>query len=273
MAWAEKGTYGRMRRSLLLASLLRKEWEVSFAVKPVGKTLSFLIDLGFDYSVWDGNLPEAELYVIDRPRWEEEPPESSFCMDMEGGLGMRTLPPVEGGKFQVLSPRFRHFHALEKEIRPKGKKVLVALSTRASFQEVEEAVSAVEEEGFFPVLAPHFELPRPPLAFLRKRHPKLKIMGPVQDLARAMWKADMALISGFLKPFEAAAVGTPAVYWEEDEVSLSFQAQGLGHIYRPGILRSLYENPSKREELSKAGKEAVDALGLYRTAQLIRSLL
>ncbi len=262
-----------MRRSLLLATVLRKEAKVSFAVKPVGKTLSFLIDLGFDYSLWDGSFPEADLYIVDRPRWEGELPQNAFCMDTQGDLGIKTLPPKEGGRFQILSPRFRHFHNLEKEIRVKGKKVLVALSTKASFQEVEKAISAVEEEGLFPVLAPHFELPRPWLSSLRKAHPRLKILGPVQDLARAMWKVDLALISGFLKPFEAAAVGTPAVYWKEDEVSLSFQAQGLGYIYRPGILKSLYGDPSRREDLSRAGKEAVDGLGLYRTAQLIRSLL
>ncbi len=262
-----------MRRSLLLASLLRREAEVSFAVRPRGKTLAFLIDGGFPHFLLDEGLPSADLYLVDLPRWEGELPGESLFVDVEGREGIKTLPPEEGGKFQVLFPRFRHFHLLEKEIREKGKKVLVALSTRCGPEEVEAAVERVLEEDLFPVLAPHFELSRPWLASLRKKHPRVRLVGPVQDLARVMWKADMALISGFLKPFEAASVGTPAVYWKEDRVSRSFENQGVGKIYRPGILRELYQRVGERREVSRRARGLVDALGLYRTYEFIRGLL
>ncbi len=270
VTWAEAGTYGRMRRSLLLASLLRRDFDVGFAVRCRGKTLSYLIDSGFEYHLLENTLPRADLYVVDLPRWNGEIPAKAIFLDTQGKDGIKTLPLPEGGKFQVLAPRFRHFHLLEKKTRPKGKKVLVSLSTRASVEEVEKAIESVLDEGLFPVLAPHPETPKPWLSYARGKWPKLSVLGPVNDLARAMWKADMVLISGFLKPYEAASVGTPAVYWEEDRVSREFETHGAGRLYQPGVLKNLYSNPEEREEISRRARTLIDALGLYRVALRIR---
>ena len=270
ITWAQEGTYGRMLRSLLLASALRREAEVGFAVKCRGKTLAYLIDSGFPYFFLEDGIPGADLYIVDLPSWEGSLPGKAIFFDTEGKNGIKTLPLPEGGKFQVLSPRYRHFHLLEKEIRPKGKKVLVSLSTRADTEEVERAIRAVLDEGLFPILAPHPQTPKPWLSSLRRKYEKLKLLGPVNDLSRAMWKADMVLISGFIKPFEAASVGAPAVYWEEEPASREFQAQGAGKIYTPGILTRLYESPEEREEISRMAKSLVDGLGFYRVLQRIK---
>lgn len=273
ITWGGKGKYGRLRRSLLIASALKREAEIHFLTLCEGKTTAFLIDAGFKYTFLEGKLPEANLYIFDVDSPPVPVPDRSLLVDPNSGEGVKMLPLRGRGKFQVLYPRYRHFHLLEKEYRKKGKKVLVALSSMADYEEVVNAIYAVEREGLFPVFAPHFEFPRPLLSKLRLRFRKLKIIGPVQDLARAFWEADIALISGRLKPYEAASIGVPAVYWEKDKITTEFQAEGAGEFYREGVLTELYYSRDKREEMGRVGKSLVDGLGLKRMLELVRSEL
>lgn len=273
ITWGGKGKYGRLKRSLLMASALKRDADIHFLTLCEGKTTAFLIDAGFTYTFFDGKFPEANLYIFDVDSLPVPAPDKSLLVDPDNGEGIRMTPLRERGKFQVLYPRYRHFHLLEKEYRKKGKKVLVALSSTADYEEVTNAIYAVEREGLFPVFAPHFEFPRPLLSKLRARFRKLKIIGPVQDLARAFWEVDIALISGRLKPYEAASIGVPAVYWKKDKITWEFQAEGAGEFYKEGVLTELYHSKQKREEMGKAGKTLVDGLGLNRMLELVRSEL
>ncbi len=270
ISWGGRGNYGRLKRALLLASSLRRTYQVSFLTLCRGKTTAFLIDSGFPFSFFEGKYPAAELFVFDVSERPENCPEDSIFIDLEGEEGIKMLPLRENGKNQIIYPRFRHFHLLEKKYRNKGKKVLVAPSSLSNMEEVEEAIERVEQEGLFPIFAPHFEFPKNLLSELRKRHRRLRVLGTVNDLARAFWEADMALISGRVRPYEAATVGTPAVYLREDPISREFVNEGAGLMYKEGMLKDLYFDPYRRETMGKRGKELVDGLGLKRALGIIR---
>ena len=273
ITWGGKGNYGRLKRSILLASTLRNEAEILFLTRCEGKTTSFIIDAGFPYIFFEDKLPEAELFIFDTEEIPGKIPENSLIIDGEGSNAIKMVPIKENGRFQILYPRYRHFHLLEKEYRKKGKKVLVALSSKHSFDEIVQAIEAVENEGLFPVFAPHYEFPKPYLSKLRERFKKIKIIGPVIDLARAFWETDIALISGRLKPFEAACLGTPSIYWETSEITEEFVREGAGVPYREGILTEFYHHPEKRREMGSRGKELVDGLGLKRILEIVRGML
>ncbi len=292
VAWGGKGRYRHIVRSLLVASQLRRQAEIHFLTRCEGRTVCMIMDKGFPFSFSANSVPEADLVYIDCEECQtEELPEGErlfFTDSAAKGTDptIATLPleadgPMEGAKLQVLSPRFRHFHLFfhRRKFKKKGKHVLLALSSNEEEEFLEMLVYTLLEAGFSLRLVPHFELSHYYLKKLRKTFPKLQIVGRVNDLAREFFKCDLAVISGKLKPFEAAATGSPVLFLNDDEITRNFQRLGYGKIVEKDPfavvdeVRDLSLDKERREREAKRGLELVDGLGLYRVVNIIRERL
>ena len=186
-----------------------------------------------------------------------------------------------GAKIQVLSPRFRHFHLFfhRRKFKKKGKHILLALSSQEDLNYISELIEALLSAGFSLRFAPHFEISNYHLKKLRKDFPALKVVGKVNDLARAFFKCDLAVISGVMKPFEAAATGTPFLIIGQKESCKEFERKKAAVLTDKEInnvvdmAKEVAGNMERRKSMAEAGMKLVDGLGLYRVAEVIRRKL
>ncbi|MCD6460964.1 hypothetical protein J7L67_09915 [bacterium] len=103
------------------------------------------------------------------------------------------------------------------------------------------------------------------------------------DMPKLLYESDIALISGGITLYEAAAVGTPAVVIPQVEhqykIGKRFESMGsavcpvdannldAGKIIK--TLNNLIENHNLRRKMSSKGKNIVDAQGVYRIGNVI----
>ncbi len=294
IAWGGRGKYRHVLRALTLASILRKEAEIRFVIKCEGRTPCMVIDKGFPFSFLEEGIPEGELYYIDAiPEEVPELPEEGkkiFFFEKSNppykGIKFNPFPldsrdPYRGAKVQVLSPRFRHFHLFfhRRKFKKKGKHLLLALSSQDSLDFIGNLIEGLYSAGFSLRFVPHFEISNYHLKKLRKTFPAMKIVRRVNDLARAFFKCDLAVLSGKLKPFEAAATGTPFILIGEDDDYKEFEKRNIAVLAKKEVeevvevAREIAYNLEKRKLMAESGVNLVDGLGLYRVARVIRSEL
>ena len=119
---------------------------------------------------------------------------------------------------------------------------------------------------------------------LKRLYPSLKISGTPESYARSFFEADLVVIDPEFSATRAAAAGTPAIYIPQNEAgdtfATYFEERGAGLTFRrwkkedySEILELLkFFSPEKREDIGNSGKKLADGKGVYRIAEILRSL-
>jgi spore coat polysaccharide biosynthesis predicted glycosyltransferase SpsG len=154
--------------------------------------------------------------------------------------------------------------------------IFVSLGGSVQYRQLRKVVDLLSRYRYNIKAAPGFYLKKSGRKILKRLYPGLRFVGKTESLARAFFEADVAFITAGMAAAEAAAVGTPCLYFHGNErqkyIAKSFEKQGVGleisHIddFSEGniikILNSL--TLEKRMEMGNKGKTFVDGSGARR---------
>lgn len=314
---ASTGTgFGHLKRSAYLASLLRCHTDVMFCVGNDKAVTRFLEER--DFSICNSkrlqhleNQPIKSI-VFDLPIFNSDDIQliqhARSCgrltvqvtdlglVQQEVDYTIDSSPqqlfpydPVKrdlllnGPDYAILHHRFRHFNKIKRKYRQSIKKVFLCLGGAPEYRQLRSAVDRLSRQAVDIKIAPGFTLKKSALKTLRRIYPRVHFVGKSECLARPFFEADVALVSPGVAAYEAAAVGTPAlyVYYHDEQkfVAETFEKLGAGleickiddliHVDIAGKLNSL--SLEKRVVMGSRGKAMVDARGVYRVIDFFKS--
>ena len=298
--------FGRLIRSACLASLLKSRVEILFCLDAASDKAAFryLQEKNFPCCTLKGllrrgSLPvNAVIFDLDKftgedIRWIErlntgdkktETIQMASLVNPEANredIGdNKELPGGPG--YAVLHTKFRHFNKVKRKYRKKIKKVFVCLGGATSYNRMRKAVDLLSRLQLDIKIAPGFYLKSSNLKTLRRIYPGIRFVGKTESLARSFFEADAALITPGNAAYEAAAVGTPALYCPDSEkqkpIAETFEKQGAG-LTLSSIDRLVFETLAekinaltleKRIHMGNAGKRLVDGKGIYRVIEFLQ---
>jgi spore coat polysaccharide biosynthesis predicted glycosyltransferase SpsG len=183
---------------------------------------------------------------------------------------------LDGPDYAILHHKFRHFHKLKRKYREKIKKVLVCLGGAVEYRKLREMIDLLSRQRWEIKIAPGFYLKKSGQKTLKRIYPGIHFVGKTESLARPFFEADVALISPGVAAYEAAAVGTPALYFynrhEQKFIANSLEKKEIGleisniddliQVNLPGKMNAL--TLEKRIDMGSKAKQLVDARGVYR---------
>lgn len=191
---------------------------------------------------------------------------------------------LDGPDYMILHTRFRHFNKIKRKYRRDIKNVFICFGGGVQYRQLRRAVDLLSRHRYNIKIAPGFYLKKNSMKTLRRIYPGIRFVGETDTLARSFYEADIALISPGVAAFEAAAVGTPAVYVyyhkEQQHIAQSFENEGAGleiskiddidrvDVDLIGKLKAL--TLDKRIEMGAKGKQLVDAGGVFRIIEFFR---
>jgi len=192
-----------------------------------------------------------------------------------------TRDVLKGPDYAILHTKFRHFHKIQRKYRKSIKKVFVCLGGTVQYRYLRQLIDIFSRHHLDIKIAPGFYLKKSALKTLRRLYPGIRFTGKTDNLARSFFEADIALITTGIAAFEAAATGTPALYFyyhdEQKFIAQSLKKKGLGleisniddllHVNVIEIMNEL--TLEKRIDMGKQGKLLVDARGVYRIIDFI----
>jgi spore coat polysaccharide biosynthesis predicted glycosyltransferase SpsG len=306
--------FGHLKRSTYLASLLKNKTEILFCVNNDKVVARFLEDRRTPFCLLKelNNLEhkkpgEIKSIVFDL---REFSPVDIELLNRAKKLGIRTVQvtdlglskqPVDytidssltplfpyaplsendnhfllGPAYTILHHKFRHFNKVKRKYRQKAKNIFVSLGGAVQYHHLKELIDLLNRHQFNIKTASGFYLKKAARKTLKRLYPRLKLVGKVESLARPLFEADVAIVTAGVAAAEAAAVGTPALYFhyhtEQQAIAQSFQQQGAGlsisgidDISKSGlieVIRSL--TLEKRVEMGSKAKQLVDGLGATR---------
>jgi len=152
------------------------------------------------------------------------------------------------------------------------------------YRSLRSVVHMLTSHGFRLKIAPGFTFKSSVPKILKRIYPSIRFVGQPESLARSFFEADLAMVTPGTRAFEAAAVGTPALYLpldkKQDAPAKSFEEKGLG--LNLSQMASMTESlllekiasltQEKRIAMGSTGKELVDGLGANRVISLLSSL-
>lgn len=179
-----------------------------------------------------------------------------------------------GPEYMILHTKFRHFHRLKKPLSQTVKNLFLCPGGYLSYRKLSKWVEGLVNHGYRLKIFPGTGLKKSHRKILKRKFPVLKFVGRVESRARPFYEADLALVPPDRSAYEAAACGTPALYFctgpAHEFQAEGFQKRGCG-LRIPSddvtpecldLIKSL--NLSRREEMARKGKETVDGRGVYR---------
>ena len=183
---------------------------------------------------------------------------------------------LDGQDYAILHHQFRHFHKIKRKYRKKIKKVFVCFGGAVEYRKLRIMIDLLSRQPWEIKIAPGFYLKRSAQKTLRRIYPRIHFVGKTGSLARPFFEADVALIIPGTAAFEAAAVGTPALYFyhhdEQKFTANSLEKKELGleisniddliHVNLAEKINAL--TLEKRIDLGSKAKQLVDARGVYR---------
>jgi spore coat polysaccharide biosynthesis predicted glycosyltransferase SpsG len=181
-----------------------------------------------------------------------------------------------GPGYAILHTHYRHFHKIERKYRQKIKNVFVCFGGGVNYRLLRNVIDLLSRYRFDIKIAPGFYLKKSFQKVLRRIYPGVRFVGGTESLARSFFEADAALVTAGMTAFEAAAAGTPALYFyyhkEQECMARAFEKKGAGleisHIddlLKINVIEKINElNLEKRIEMGNKGKQLVDAKGVYR---------
>jgi len=183
---------------------------------------------------------------------------------------------LNGPDYAILHHQFRHFNKIKRKYRKKIKKVLVCCGGAVEYKMLRIMIDLLSRRHREIKIAPGFYLKRSAQKTLKRIYPGIHFVGKTASLARPFFEADVALITPGVAALEAAAVGTPALYFyrhhEQKFVANSLEKKELGleisnideiiHVNLEEKMNAL--TLEKRIDMGCKAKQLVDARGIYR---------
>lgn len=179
-----------------------------------------------------------------------------------------------GPEYVILHSRFRHFHQVRRRVSRTVKNLFLCPGRNLHYRELRDWVELLINHGFRIKIFPEPWMKKSHRKILKRKYPALKYVGRAESRARPFFEADLALVPADRSAFEAAACGTPALYFcqgpEQEFLADRLAERGCGDRIRSekpdrdllDRIRSL--DGSRREEMSARGKQTVDGRGVYR---------
>jgi spore coat polysaccharide biosynthesis predicted glycosyltransferase SpsG len=297
-----------LRRCAWLAALLKNSNPVQICSREEKKTAKFLaaqsipFRLGKDPGAMD--LDGVKAVVFDLPHF---PACETSLMEKARKAGVKTVQiissagavkqPVDillqplmeaeardetgqtflaGPAYALLHHKFRHFHKAKRKYRKSIKNIFLNLGDLLSYRDLRRIVDILHRLRFKMKISPGLNLKKSDKRNLMKIYPGIRFCGRSESPARAYFEADLALVPAGEEILEAAAAGTPAVYFCQDPGQEALAAAWVEHraglrfgkmedlaldSFRDAIAPLVLE---RREAMGAAGKALVDGLGVHR---------
>ncbi len=300
---------GHLKRSAYLASLLKKKSDILFCINK-DKVVSRLLEernvpycMLKELNVIKQESNKIKSIVFDLRKfssmdieWLKQAKERNITTIQITDLGMNQQPvdytidasieqlfPFDekkqvliGPDYTLLHHKFRHFNKVRRKYRRRVRNIFVSLGGSVQYRQLRKVVDLLSRFRFNVKAAPGFYLKKSGRKILKRLYPGLRFVGKTDSLARAFFEADVAFITSGMAAAEAAAVGTPCLYFHNNErekgIAKSFENHGVGldishiddlpqgHIIE--IINSL--TVEKRIEMGNKGKKLVDGSGARR---------
>ncbi|MBU4268346.1 MAG: hypothetical protein KJ808_05805 [Acidobacteria bacterium] len=302
-----------LRRCTWLAALLKKNTPVRIYSSKDKKTAKFLAEqniptqLGTDPGAMD--LDGITAVIFDLPHFST--PDSAL-LEKAKKAGVKTIqivcaggecqpadvllqPLIEvktlaeagqvvisGPSYALLHHKFRHFHKAKRKYRKNIKNIFINLGDPLSYRDLRHIVDTLHRLRFKMKIAPGLSLKKADKRNLMKIYPGIHFCGKSESPARAYFEADLALVPAGDEILEAAAAGTPALYfcqepgqevavgaWADHQTGLTFgKLETLTIDSFRDLLAPLTQE--RREQMGAAGKELVDGLGVQRFLKILK---
>ncbi len=290
--------FAPLLRCAFMASLLKKKQPVLICCPEEKAALKFLQESGLPFCTpaqWEKreekkelrsivfDLAEASEKDVQMLAWARKQKLRSVQLRAPGAAKLEADLVIDLALAEnaPLHQQFRHFHQVRRKYRPRCKRLLVALGSGADYRLLRAAVDLLSRHGFRLKVASGFFQRKANKKILQRVYSHLHFVGKVQSLARAMFEADAALVTSGAMAAEAAACGTPALYfWRSpaQKTTAEFYAsRGAGLAVGPlaslpndAMLSALASlTLEKRQAMGSAGKELVDARGVFRVLDML----
>jgi spore coat polysaccharide biosynthesis predicted glycosyltransferase SpsG len=307
--------FGHLNRSTYLASLLKSKCEVLFCVNKDRTVTRFLEEKKFSYCtvkdlerrgetgfssvIFDlRDFDEDDLRLLHHAKKNDK--KTVQITDL--GLSKQDVDYIIDGSivalypydehdeeepgtrligpgYSILHTRFRHFHKVQRKYRQKIRKVFICFGGGLKYRDLRKAVDLSIRHGYEVKIAPGFYLKKGNIKTLHRIYPGIRFVGHAPSLARSFFEADVALITSGIAAYEAAAVGTPALYFyyhdEQKSIASAFEKHGAGlvisnidDLLSVNWIDKMKElTCEKRIRMGLSGKETVDARGVYRVIE------
>lgn len=301
--------FGHLKRSAYLASLLKKKIDILFCVNNDKVVSRFLEDRNIPYCFLTEliNLEKKPIKSIIFDIREFSSSDIEFLNWAKGNiihtvqltdLGLSQQPVeytidasieqlfpydknkqvLKGPDYALLHHKFRHFNKVRRKYRKKIKNIFVSLGGTVQYRQVKKIVDLLNRYRYNIKVSPGFYLKKAGRKALKRRNRRIRFVGKTDNLARSLFEADVALITSGMAAAEAAAVGTPALYFyhhnEQKFIADTFEKHGAGsEISNIDDVIKLGENiieiinsltVEKRIEMGNKGKKLVDGSGACR---------
>jgi len=301
--------FGHIKRCAYLASLLKSKSKVLFCITKEKTVVRFLEEKGFAYCTPDRAdllaAPEVRSILFDLRTFSNDDIKMIQQARVQGkksvqitdlGLSQQDTdytidasieklfpyepakPECDGPDYSMLHHKFRHFNKAPRKYRRNIRNVFICFGGAASYQHLRQATDLLSRRRVNIKIAPGYYLKRSSIKTLRRIYPGTRFVGDTDNLARSFFEADVALISPGTAAYEAAAVGTPALYLhyhkEQQAIAQAFQNKGVG--LEIGNIDDLLKDGKemignldsltfeKRLEMGVNARQLVDAIGVYR---------
>lgn len=262
---SEKTGFGHLKRSVYLASLLRKKTGSLFCVNNNKAVNRFLEERHTPYC-WTKELEnlqktpteikgvvfdlrEFSVQDIEFVRWAKanhihtiqvtdlglsrQPVdyiidasiEKLFPYDEEGHV-------LSGPEYTLLHHKYRHFNKVARKYRKHIKNIFISLGGGVEYRQLRNLIDILDRHRYNIKAAVGFTMKKAGRKSLARLYPRPRFVGKTDSLARSFFEADAAIITAGTAAAEAAAVGTPALYLyyhgEQKFIAETFQKHGAG---------------------------------------------
>lgn len=301
--------FGHIKRSSYLASLLKNQTEILFCIGSDKIAARYLEEKNFSFHLlhkWEltsktninaiifdlRHFDERDKLLLQRAReWGIKTVQitdlglSQQPVDYTIDAALDVLFPYAPGKtllngpaYALLHNKFRHFNKVKRKYRRQLTEVFICFGGGADYQRLRAVIDFLSRHRLSIKIAPGFYLKPSARKTLKRIYPRIHFVGKTDSLARAFFEADVAIITAGVAAFEAAAVGTPALYYyyhdEQKFIAQSFEKQGVGSVLAniddivtsgDTMLEKLHNlTLENRVHIGNTAKQLVDARGVYR---------
>ena len=302
-----------LRRCAHLASLLKKNNDVLVCSREDKKAAKFLAEksiraeMGKDQNAVD--IAKAKAVIFDLPHFSA--PDSAL-LEKAKKTGVKTiqivsavdecqpadiilqpLPETEnqaaagqivlsGPPYALLHHKFRHFNRAKRKYCKNIKNIFINLGDLLPYRDLRLVVDTLHRLHLQMKIAPGLNLKKADKRNLMKIYPGIHFCGKSESPARAYFEADLALVPAGEEILEAAAAGTPALYfcqepgqevlataWVEHQAGLKF---GKLEMLTIDSFRDMLAplSSERREAMGASGRKLVDGLGVQRFLKILK---
>lgn len=290
--------YRRLQRCIYLGAALRNDADILFCVDKDKQALELLREKKFrvcltsdinhvkqenpaaivfdlpEFSAFDTQLLEwavtQKLRTAQFVEWGQASQPTDFV------LGPGAVSGTGGLEHAVLHHRYRHFNKSRRKYRSSNRNVLIDLGESLEYRAFREVVDMAARYIKHVKIVPGYFMKKGNKKTLKRIYQNVRFTGKTDSFARAYFEADVALVSPGIEAYQAAAVGTPALYLPvsdgDDAVARMLETNRLG--FNLGSAGSLSRSRFKevlerlsfdtRLEMGVTGIHLVDGRGASR---------